>query len=90
MLRIEGDKKTFNEAVRIYEETHSNAHIDVTHQDLEVVKEALGPNPGMDKFLTYLKVLCEEGLADVTKAGNSNGMWKEWNPSSVKSVFSKI
>lgn len=62
----------------------------MVHEDLKHVKEnVLGvENPPLTLFPVYLRVLIDEGLGDL--APNSNGLWKEWNPTSVKDVVSKL
>lgn len=91
VLRLEADQKSFNQVVKIYEETHPGTKIDVTYKDLEKVKkEELGPNPGVDKFVTYLRVLFEEDGTVTRAAPASNGLWKDWNPVTVKDVVSKF
>lgn len=92
ILRVEGDYKSFNDAVSIFEATHPGLSINVTHYDLEGVKRKIDwPHTGKEFHLTWLKVICEEGLVDVAEGGaESNWMWKEWNPETVEDVLLRL
>lgn len=65
--------------------------INVKHEDVSAVKENLGPSPGPEKILDYLKVTWEEGGANVgKKSGTSNHLWEDWKPSNVKDFIAGV
>lgn len=56
-----------------------------------MVKKRLGPHPGIDKLLDYLKVSYAEGRGDLGREhGTSNDLWKEWNPTSLRDIISQL
>ena len=60
IFRIEGDRKSFNEVVALYEKTHNGKHVVVTRTPVEDAKKAFEKDP---QFLTYLGIKLEEGAS---------------------------
>ncbi|GAA5940460.1 hypothetical protein JCM10213_007539 [Rhodosporidiobolus nylandii] len=91
ILRIEGDRKTFREAVALYEATHSGK-VEVTHTAVadgeKVAKDIEGDF--VRSIITYLLLSWEKGATVDDGEGLSNPSWPEWQPKTVEEVLKEL
>ncbi|KAM0752040.1 NAD(P)-binding protein [Meredithblackwellia eburnea MCA 4105] len=86
VFRIEGDRKSLNEVVAIYEETHPGKKVVVTRKSVEEGKEALAKG-GPAAFGAYLQLLWEAGEGSPFLKGLDNSVFPGWKPKGVKDIL---
>jgi len=80
-LRIEGDRKTFNELADGYEKK-TGKKLEVTRTPRKDLEKALAENPA--DFLSYLFLTWDTGKAiSGTPEQLDNGLYPDWNPKKV-------
>jgi len=81
VLRLEGDRASFNEIFRGYEE-RTGTNLDVTYRTVESLRAKLAENAY--DFDAYLHVIwATDGLV----GGPDNGLFPEWNPTKVVDIL---
>ncbi|KAK4704556.1 hypothetical protein P7C70_g1660, partial [Phenoliferia sp. Uapishka_3] len=88
IFRLEGDRKSFNEVVGIYEKTHPGKKVTVTHTPIEEAKSKVAKDPSAATFVTYLLVSLEEGKSIYNSGPLDNELFPEWKPQTIESILS--
>jgi len=81
VLRIEGDRASFNEIFRAYEQ-RTGTKLDVTYRTLDSLRARLAENA--HDFDAYLHVLW---ATDSLVGEPDNGLFPEWNPTKVVDIL---
>ncbi|KAH9032463.1 NAD-P-binding protein [Lactarius pseudohatsudake] len=80
-LRLEGDRASFNEIFKGYEE-RTGKKLDVTYRSLDSLRAKLAENP--QDFDAYLHLIW---ATDGTNGTPDNGLYPEWNPTKVLDII---
>lgn len=92
ILRIEGDRKTYNQIVDIYRRLHPEQDVKVEYVPLEEAEKTAKDvqSDFIKSFVEFLLVSWEKG-GTVGEAGElNNAEWPEWNPKSVEDVLKEM
>lgn len=85
---IQGDTVSFNDVVKLYEETHGT-RVTINHTSIEDAQAYIKANPGLDAFLAYLRLSW-----DINPASKENEtahhLFPDWNPTKVKDVIKAL
>lgn len=87
ILRIEGDRKTFNEVVQIYERSHPGQEIIVSRTPVEQAEKTIATDQGLDGFLAFLFLSWEQGAAVYSSGPLDNHLFPEWKPTSIEALL---
>ncbi|KAH8993477.1 NAD-P-binding protein [Lactarius akahatsu] len=80
-LRLEGDRASFNEIFKGYEE-RTGKKLDVTYRSLDSLRAKVAENP--QDFDAYLHLIW---ATDGTNGTPDNGLYPEWNPTKVLDII---
>lgn len=92
ILRIEGDRKTFKEAIALWEKSHPDKpKIETSHESVEDAQKFIDQDKTGAGVVKYLLLSWEKGASVEDEQGKTNNaQWPEWNPVSVESVLTKL
>lgn len=84
---IQGDLLSFNDAIKIYEETHPDAgKIQVTHTPRSEAEANVKANPGWASFLDYLRLEWDITTAP-KEADTAHKLFPDWNATKARQVI---
>ncbi|GAA5916686.1 hypothetical protein JCM6882_002267 [Rhodosporidiobolus microsporus] len=97
ILRIEGDRKTFAQAVELYDQTHPAAakgKLEIKHTPLAAAEATAKDLEGdfYASLVAYCLVVAEEGGCCVAdgEGRTSSGAWEGWRPKGVEEVLREM
>ncbi|KAI5475534.1 NAD P-binding protein [Pseudohyphozyma bogoriensis] len=86
ILRVEGDRKTFNEAIALYSKLHDKK-IDLTYISEEDAQREVDANPGFATFATWLKLSWARGESPYAGGKLDSEEWSEHKAQTLEDVF---
>jgi len=89
ILRIEGDRVTYNDVLTIAEEVFGKGKVEVVHQDVDLSETKKKLEEGGElggNILDFLKLRLSDGRGSVGDPVD-NGLYPEWKPTSIKTII---
>ncbi|KAK4702490.1 hypothetical protein P7C70_g3731, partial [Phenoliferia sp. Uapishka_3] len=87
IFRLQGDTKSLNQVVQIYEKTHQGKKVDVTRISVEDAKHTIENDKTTLSFMYWLLLQWESGCS-VEKSGPlSHNLYPVWNPVTVQNIL---
>lgn len=83
-LQLQGDLKSFNEIVAIWERLNPGSKIDITHTSIEDATRAIATGD----FFSWILLAWEKGLSNYTPVDSKR--WPEYKPQTVEDILKTI
>jgi hypothetical protein len=85
---IQGDTLSFNDAVKVYEDTH-NVKVTINRTSRADAEAYIKANPGFASFVEYLKLSWDVDPAP-KESDTAHHLFPDWNPTKAKDVIAAI
>ncbi|KAM0756339.1 NAD(P)-binding protein [Meredithblackwellia eburnea MCA 4105] len=90
IFRIEGDRKSFNEIVSIYEGLNPGSKVEVTRTPVEAAAKVAETDKGFAGLLSYLLLSWENGASPYADGPLDNKLYADWKPVSIKDLLASL
>jgi len=86
-FNIQGDAKSFNEIIGLYEGKHPGPPVDVTYKPLSELEELVAKKEGRVPIINAILLAIVTGHAKHNQSTLDNGEYPDWNPKGVVDVL---